>query len=140
MCRDLQHSSSISSTCHRTLTGSPPCPTQVPCCNMSVYQEEKRMGRCAWYADRGECDKYGQWCPVACDVCAMCEGHPQRKAYLGVWKRMRHPPLSSTKRGSMIELNNMSSATAALQRVRIFAASSELREGDAWSIGRGGPG
>ena len=68
----------------------------APCCNTSE-PEGDRLGRCAWYADRGECDQWRRICHVACDVCAVCPGHPQRQKYLSVWRRMRVPPLAARR-------------------------------------------
>ena len=114
---------------------------RMPCCNAS-YPELNRIGRCAWYADGGLCDKFGPSCPVACDGCAVCHGHPQRKLYVGMWRKMRHPPLaasaalsSARERGQEESLGSAASArsaTGAMRHAAIFSPVSEMKGADAW--------
>ena len=111
----------------------------VPCCNES-HPEPKRVGRCAWYADRGECDKWRTWCQVACDYCQPCAGHPMRDAYLRVWMKMRHPPLAATLSANAKRRSDGSSRAAvltrAMRRVPIYQSNtSRMWADDQWAVG-----
>jgi hypothetical protein len=50
------------------------------------------MGRCAFLADLGRCAE-GMHCPVACEACRICEGHPMLASYLRLFAK-RTKPLS----------------------------------------------
>ena len=63
-----------------------------PCC-ADDNPEKGKAGRCAYHADKGLCNEWRAICPVACEVCAICEGHKLRPAYFKLWRRMRNPPL-----------------------------------------------
>ena len=47
------------------------------------------MGRCTMWAQK---DKCGQFCPVACGLCQLCEGHPDRDAYRKFYRKARFKP------------------------------------------------
>ena len=60
----------------------------LPCCANST-QEPTIMGRCTMWAQK---DKCGQFCPVACGLCQLCEGHPDRDAYRKFYRKARFKP------------------------------------------------
>ena len=63
-----------------------------PCCTDS-NPEPYRMGRCAFFADRDKCAEGNsrQYCPVACEVCRICEGHPMLASYQKLFAKRKKP-------------------------------------------------
>ena len=63
----------------------------LPCC--ADNPEPGRLGRCAFQASRGLCSQANIRgpCPVACEQCTLCAGHPQLATYERV-RRGRRPP------------------------------------------------
>ena len=63
-------------------------------CCVSDNPEPGRMGRCAWGAatsmNRCTFDGFNKKCPVACGLCAICQGHTQYHAYTQMaWRRAK---------------------------------------------------
>ena len=56
------------------------------CCATSTV-EAGRNGRCTNFADTGRCARNHRYCPVACGVCTICQGHPSYNLYMGLWRR-----------------------------------------------------
>ena len=61
----------------------------LPCC--SSNPEPGRLGRCAFQASRGLCTEPGIRgpCPVACEQCTLCAGHPLLAMYDKVYEKRR---------------------------------------------------
>ena len=64
-----------------------------PCCTEN-NPEPYRMGRCAFLADRGKCvgDPSAAYCPVACEKCRICDGHPLLESYQKMFAKRKKPP------------------------------------------------
>ena len=61
-------------------------------------------GRCAHLADRGKCGEKGsrEYCPISCEVCRLCDGHPMLKLFKKVLaRRVKRPSYYGTVAGTM---------------------------------------
>ena len=60
------------------------------------------VGRCAAQRDRGGIrlclsPAMQRYCPIACDVCVPCVGHPLRTVYASILSKMRDPPRAAQR-------------------------------------------
>ena len=104
----------------------------VPSCCTAAQNESGRVARCSWFADRGLCYSWKGFCPVACEVCAVCAGHVARHIYLRLFRRMRYPPLPhfynvTTARTRSVHGTRAHGAVTRLKELAIFSSRNRSR-------------
>lgn len=94
--------------------------TSVRCCT-AAENETGIAGRCSYFADRGLCRHYGTQarCPVACEGCLVCAGHPLRAAYLRIFRRMSNPPFPRLYNVSSRRMRSMHGTRSLVTQARM---------------------